>query len=66
MPFAEHNNVVKTIPSDRTDESLRIPVLPIPYTHCSKPLDDDIAIDAVPTLMAEAETAGVIERANAR
>src|SRR5262245_12212131 len=56
MPFAEHNNVVKTIPSDRTDESLRISVLPwrprrnrsIPYTHCSKPLDDDIAIDAIP------------------
>jgi len=56
MPFAEHNNMVKTIPSDRTDESLRISVLPwrprrnrsIPYTHCSKPLDDDIAIDAIP------------------
>ena len=56
MPFAEHNNVVKTIPSDRTDEPLRISVLPwrpwrdrpIPYTHCSKPLDDDIAIDAIP------------------
>jgi hypothetical protein len=53
MPFAEHNNMVKTIPSDRTDEPLRISVLPpwrdrpIPYTHCSKPLDDDIAIDAV-------------------
>jgi hypothetical protein len=56
MPFAEHNNVVKTIPSDRTDQPLRISVLPwrawrdrpIPYTHCSKPLDDDIAIDAIP------------------
>jgi hypothetical protein len=23
MPFAEHNNMVKAIPSDRTDESLR-------------------------------------------
>jgi hypothetical protein len=53
MPFAEHDNMVKTIPSDRTDESLRISVLPwrprrnrsIPDTHCSKPLDDDIAID---------------------
>src|SRR5207245_5890302 len=56
MLFAEHNNMVKTIPSDRTDEPLRISVLPwrpwrdrpIPYTHCSKPLDDDIAIDAIP------------------
>src|SRR5256886_192206 len=56
MLFAEHNNMVKTIPSDRTDEPLRISVLPwrpwrdrpIHYTHCSKPLDDDIAIDAIP------------------
>jgi len=28
MPFAEHNNMVKTIPSDRTDQPLRISVLP--------------------------------------
>ena len=28
MPFAEHDNMVKTIPSDRTDQPLRIPVLP--------------------------------------
>src|SRR6266436_8311219 len=28
MSFAEHNDMVKTIPSDRTDEPLRIPVLP--------------------------------------
>src|SRR5262245_61896476 len=56
MPFAKDNNMVKTIPPDRADESLRIPVLPwrprrnrsIPYTHCSKPLDDDIAVDAIP------------------
>src|SRR6516164_2832346 len=56
MPFAEHDNMVKTIPSDRTDQPLRISVMPwrpwrdrpIPYTHCSKPLDDDIAIDAIP------------------
>src|SRR5262252_626044 len=48
--------MVKTIPSDRTDQPLRISVLPwrpwrdrpIPDTHCSKPLDDDIAIDAIP------------------
>src|SRR6516164_136763 len=56
MPFAKDNNMVKTIPPDRADESLRIPVLPwrprrnrsIPYTHGSKPLDDDVAIDAIP------------------
>jgi hypothetical protein len=56
MPLAEDNDMVKTIPSDRTDEPLRVSVLPwrpwrdwpIPYTHCSKPLDDDIAIDAIP------------------
>jgi hypothetical protein len=55
MPFAEHDNMVKTIPSDRADEPLRIAVLPwrpwrdrsIPYTHCSKPPDDDVAIDAI-------------------
>ena len=49
MPFAEHNDMVKTIPSDRTDQPLCISVLPwrprrnrpIPYTHCSKPLNDD-------------------------
>ena len=56
MPFADHNNMVKTIPSDRTDEPLRVSILPwrpwrdrlIAYTHCSKPPDDDISIDAIP------------------
>jgi hypothetical protein len=28
MPFAEHNNMVETIPSDRTDEPLRVSILP--------------------------------------
>ena len=28
MPFAENNNMVKTIPSDQTDEPLRVSVLP--------------------------------------
>jgi hypothetical protein len=58
MSFAEHNNMVKTIPSDRADEPLRVSVLPgrpwrdrpIPYTHCSKPLDDNLAIDAIAIL----------------
>jgi hypothetical protein len=43
MSFAEHNNMVETIPSDRTDEPLRRSVLPwrscrdrpIPYAHCA-------------------------------
>jgi hypothetical protein len=56
MPFAEHNNMIETIPSDRTNEPLRVSILPwrpwrdrpIPNTKCSKPLDDDIAIDAIP------------------
>src|SRR5262249_25166105 len=56
MPFAEYDNMVKTIPSDRTNQPLRISVLPwrpwrdrpIPYAHCSKPLDDHIVIDAIP------------------
>src|SRR5258708_21070604 len=56
MSFAEHNNMVKTIPPDRTDNPLRISVLPwrpwrdrpIPYAHCAKPLDDNISIDAIP------------------
>ena len=28
MPLAEHNNVVKALPSDRTDQSFSIAVLP--------------------------------------
>src|ERR1700758_1567065 len=56
MSFAEYNDMVKTIPPDRTDEPLRISVLPwrtwrnrpIPYAHCAKPPDDDSAINAIP------------------
>src|SRR5260370_36944857 len=56
MSFAEHNNMVKTIPPDRTDNPLRISVLPwrpwrdrpIPYAHYAKPLDDNSSIDAIP------------------
>src|SRR5207244_12308072 len=55
MSLAEDNNMVKTLPSDRTDEPLRISVLPwrpwrdrsISYAHCAKPFEDDIAIDAI-------------------
>jgi hypothetical protein len=56
MSFAEHNDMVETIPSDRTDNPLRVSVLPwrpwrdrpIPYADCAKPLDDNISIDAIP------------------
>jgi hypothetical protein len=56
VPVAEHNNMVKAIPPDRADKSLRISVLPwrvwcnrpIPYAHRSKAADEGIAIDAIP------------------
>src|SRR5437764_8154393 len=56
MAFAEHKDMVETIPPDRTDEPLRISILPwrpcrartIPYAHCSKTPDDDITVDAIP------------------
>jgi hypothetical protein len=55
VPVAEHNDMVKAIPPDRTDEPLRTSVLPwrprrnrpIPYAHCSKTPDQCIAIDAI-------------------
>src|SRR5438128_3575590 len=55
MAFAQHNDVVETIPPDRTDEPLRISILPwrpcrdrtAPYAHCSKTPGNDIAIDAI-------------------
>ena len=55
MPVTEHNDVVKAVPPDRTDEPLRISVLPrrswcnrsIPNAHCSKTPDQCIAIDAI-------------------
>jgi hypothetical protein len=55
MPFAEDNDVVKTVPPDRTDEPLRIPVLPwrlsrdrsIPDTHRSEPLDESFAVSPI-------------------
>src|SRR6266446_9107401 len=55
MSLTEENNMVNTLPSDRTDEPLRISVLPwrpwrdrpISYAHCAKPFEDDIAVDAI-------------------
>src|SRR5216684_6757730 len=56
MPLAEHNNMVKAVPSDRTDESLSKSVLPwgtrrrrsIANAHSSKSSDEDLAISPIP------------------
>src|ERR1700722_12677728 len=55
MPLAEHDNVVKTLPPDRTDRPLTIPILPwrsrrgwpIPNAHRPKAADEDVAVDRV-------------------
>ena len=55
MPFAEDNDVVKTVSPDRLDESLRISILPwrprrdrpLPYAHCGNAPDEDLAISAI-------------------
>ena len=56
MPFAEDNDMVKTIPSDRTDEPLRMSVLPwrswcdrsVPNAHRANATDKGIAMDTIP------------------
>jgi bacterioferritin-associated ferredoxin len=53
--YAEHDNVVKTFPPDRTDRPFTIPVLPlrsrrgwpIPNAHRSKAADEDVSVDGV-------------------
>src|ERR1700738_5072850 len=55
MPPAEHDNVVKTFPPDRTDRPFTIPVLPrrsrrgwpIPNAHRPKAADEDVTVDGV-------------------
>jgi hypothetical protein len=55
MPLAEHHDMVKAVPPDRTDQPLRISVLPwrlrcnrpIPDPNRSKTTDEDAAIDTV-------------------
>jgi hypothetical protein len=52
----EHNDMVKAIPPDRTDEPLCLPVLPwrsrcdrpIPYARRAQATDEDLAIDTIP------------------
>src|ERR1700730_2582457 len=55
MPLAEHDNVVQTLPPDRTDRPFTIFVLlrrsrrgwPIPNTHRPKAAGEDVAVDRV-------------------
>src|SRR4030081_3076655 len=55
MPLAEHDNVVKTFPPDRTDRPFTISVLPrrsrrgwpIPNIHRPKAADEDVTVDGV-------------------
>src|ERR1700736_3041755 len=55
MPLAEHDNVVKTFPSDRTDRPFTISVLPrrsrrgwpIPNAPRPKAADEDVTVDGV-------------------
>src|SRR5262249_54609167 len=55
MPLAEDNDVIKTIPPDRTDEPLRVAVLPgrprrdrsIPDAHCPDATDDGPPVTAL-------------------
>src|ERR1700720_1284411 len=52
VALAEHNNVVKAFPADRTDQPFSIPILPrgarrrrsIPNAHRSKPSDENLTI----------------------
>jgi hypothetical protein len=56
MPLTKHDNMVKTIPSDRADQPLTIAILPwrsrrdwpIPNAHRPKTPDKDIAVAIVP------------------
>jgi hypothetical protein len=56
MPLAEHDNVVKTFPPDRTDQPFSIRVLPrgtrrcwsVANAHRSESADKDLTIGPVP------------------
>src|SRR4030088_3566819 len=53
MPLAQHDNVVKTFPSDRTDHPFTIPVLPrrsrrgwpLPNAHRPNAADEAFTVD---------------------
>src|SRR5262245_23691227 len=52
MPFAEDNHVIKAVPPDRTDQPLRVSILPrrprstraVPYAHRLKAPDEGFAV----------------------
>src|SRR4030081_2302548 len=56
VSLAEHNNVVKALPSDRTDQPPGISVVPwaarrcrpVTNAHCSKSSDEDLTIGPIP------------------
>src|SRR3981189_1255606 len=56
VSLAEHNNVVKALPSDRTDQPFGISVLPwgvrrcrpVTNAHSSKSSDEDLTICPIP------------------
>src|SRR5215468_1283886 len=55
VPLAKHNNMIKAIPPDRSDQSLLTSVLPrrprcnrrITDTHRSQPAENDLAIHVI-------------------
>src|SRR4030081_157366 len=55
MPLADHGNVVKTFPPDRTDRPFTMSVLPrrsrrgwpIPNIHRPKAADEDVTVEGV-------------------
>jgi len=56
MLLTKYNNVITAVPSDRTDQSFTVAILPwrsrrgwsVPNAHRPKTPDKDIAVDAVP------------------
>ena len=55
MPFTEDNHMIEAVPPDRTNQPLRLSILPgrprrtrlIPDAHCLKAADEDFAIRTV-------------------
>jgi hypothetical protein len=60
MPFARHDDMIKTLPSDRADQPYRTAVLPrrarrrwaIANAHRAKAAFEDLAISAVAVAVA--------------
>ena len=56
MPLTKNNDMVKAVATDRTDQPLRMSVLPwrmwrnrpVPDAHGPKTTDEDLGIDAIP------------------